>query len=70
MRGEGVVRMELSATVVLAPKGGSGAAVAWGVSTGLASKTHRVGTEGTGLDAADPENREAGLSTTVAEEGV
>ena len=42
MRGEGVIRTESSATIVPAPRGGWGAAVAWGDSTGSASAIHRA----------------------------
>ena len=69
MKGEGVMRIGSSATIVLALRGDCGAAVAQGNSTGSASATREAGTEGTGLKAAAPEDRGAALSTMVVGEG-
>ena len=55
--------------IVPTPGGGCRAAVALGNSTCSASATHRAGTEGAGLEAAAPEDREAELSATIIGEG-
>ena len=65
MRGEGVLRTGSSATIVPAPGESCRAAITWGDSIGSASATRGAETEGTGLEATAPEDREAGLSTPI-----
>ena len=54
------MRIGSSATTVIAPGGGCGAAIAKGVCTGLASVTRGAEAEEYGLEAAAPEDREVG----------
>ena len=66
--GKGTMRIGSSATTVVEAGRGCGAAVAWGVCTGLASVTRGAGAEKFGLEATAPEDCEAGLSAKVTGE--
>ena len=66
--GEGMTNICSSATIVVALRGGCGAADTWAGSTGLASATCGVGIKQSGLKAAVPKDREARSSARVAGE--
>ena len=65
--GEGTTMICSSAMSVVEPGGGSRAAVAWGVLTGLASVTREAWTEEYGREAMTPESREAWLPSGLIE---